>query len=103
MPAPSHAHECGHPTGYRERKTITRKITEDTPFSDEEWSGKAAALLMHYDVIVKMTGVYSHYFQNDASAIITLRGSEILKNPKGEFFGEETEEEVSESKGIILV
>lgn len=65
-------------------------------------TGKAAALRMHYNVIVKMTGVYSNYFQNEASAIITMRGSAILKNPKGEFFGEEPEEEASESSGIIL-
>ena len=39
------------------------------------------ALRMHYAVISKMTGVYSNFFENEASAVVTMRGPGILKNP----------------------
>jgi hypothetical protein len=57
--------------------------------------GKVEALLMHYAVIAKMTGVYSNYFQNEASAIVSLQGPEILKNSTGWINQEESEGMVS--------
>ena len=42
----------------------------------------SAALWMQYSVISKMIGVYSNYFENEASAIVILRGPDLLKTVK---------------------
>lgn len=52
----------------------------------------SAALWMQYSVISKMTGVYSNYFENEASAIVILEGADLLKTIKErKHFEENTE------------
>ena len=59
------------------------------------------ALRMHYAVISKMTGVYSNFFENEACAVVTMRGPGILKNPTWGVNQEETGLEISENGGNI--
>ena len=64
-------------------------MTQKTPVRN------VAVLWMHYAVISKMTGVYSNYFQNEASVIVSVQGPEILKDITGWVKQEETEVMVS--------
>jgi hypothetical protein len=57
--------------------------------------GKVEALWMHYAVIAKMTGVYSNFFENEVSVVVSLKGPEILKNSTGLINQEESEGMVS--------